>query len=375
MTAATRRMPVSERVDRAAPLCHARPMPARPHFQRLVERVRNLPALPTAIVYPCDRDSLQVALSGQFAGYLAPVLVGPEARIAEAAAHAGLDLSRIELVDTPDDPAEAARRAVVLARDGAVRALIKGSLYPDDLMRAVAAPDAGLRAERRLTHAFFVDVPGFVRSFLLSDAVLNIAPNLAAKREIVQNAIDLAHALGTLNPQVAVLAAVEGVTPALPATGDAAALAKMSAQGMITGGTVAGPLTADSALSSDAARANGVEDPVAGHADVLIVPGLEAGSLMLRTLTAMCGASAAGVVLGAKVPCCSRRTQRHDGGAHGGVRARLAGRRGSRAAGARAVRTGQGARRRLSSIASCARFNRTGANCEAGANKERIFIE
>ena len=198
-------------------------MPARPHFQRLVERVRNLPALPTAIVYPCDRDSLQVALSGQFAGYLAPVLIGPEARIADAAAHAGLDLSRIELIDTPDDPAEAARRAVALARDGTVRALIKGSLYPDDLMRAVAAPDAGLRGERRLTHAFFLDVAGFARPFILSDAVLNITPNLAAKREIVQNAIDLAHALGIANPQVAVLAAVEGVTAALPATGDAAA--------------------------------------------------------------------------------------------------------------------------------------------------------
>ena len=225
-------------------------MPTRPHFQRLVERVRNLPALPTAIVYRCDRDSLQVALSGQFAGYLAPVLVGPEARIADAAAHAALDLARIELIDTPDDPAEAARRAVALARDGTVRALIKGSLYPDDLMRAVAAPDAGLRGERRLTHAFFMDVAGFARPFILSDAVLNIAPNLAAKREIVQNAIDLAHALGIANPQVAVLAAVEGVTAALPATGDAAALAKMSTQGVITGGTVAGPLTADSALSS-----------------------------------------------------------------------------------------------------------------------------
>ncbi|MGH8800278.1 MAG: bifunctional enoyl-CoA hydratase/phosphate acetyltransferase [Casimicrobiaceae bacterium] len=277
-------------------------MPTRPHFQRLVERARNLSALPTAIVYPCDRDSLQVALSGQFAGYLAPVLVGPEARIADAAAHAGLDLSRIELIDTPDDPSAAAHRAVELARETRVRALIKGSLYPDDLMRAVAAPGTGLRGERRLTHAFFVDVPGFARSFLLSDAVLNIAPNLAAKRDIVQNAIDLALALGTPKPQVALLAAVEGVTPALPATGDAAALAKMAAQGMISGGIVAGPLTADSALSAVAAHANGVDDPVAGHADVLIVPGLESGSLMLRTLTAMCGALAAGIVLGAKVP-------------------------------------------------------------------------
>ncbi|MGH8714089.1 MAG: bifunctional enoyl-CoA hydratase/phosphate acetyltransferase [Casimicrobiaceae bacterium] len=277
-------------------------MPTRPHFQRLVERVRNLPALPTAMVYPCDRDSLQVALSGQFAGYLAPVLVGPEARIADAAAHAGLDLSRIELIDTPDEPSAAAHRAVELAREGRVRALIKGSLYPDDLMRAVAAPGTGLRAERRLTHAFFLDVPGFGRSFLLSDAVLNIVPNLAAKRDIVQNAIDLAQALGMPRPQVAVLAGVEGVTPALPATGDAAALAKMAEQGMLSGGIVAGPMTADSALSATAAQANGVDDPVAGHADVLIVPGLESGSLMLRTLTAMCGALAAGIVLGAKVP-------------------------------------------------------------------------
>ena len=277
-------------------------MVARPHFQRQVERVRNLPALPTAIVYPCDRDSLQLALSGQFAGYIAPVLVGPEARIADAAAQAGLDLARITLVDTPDEPFAAAQRAVALARSGEVRALIKGSLYPDDLMRAVAAPEGGLRGEHRLTHAYFVDVPGFARPFVLSDAVLNIAPNLAAKREIVQNAIDFAQALGIATPQVAVLAAVEGVTPALPATGDAAALVKMAAQGLITGGSIDGPLTVDSAMSAAAARANGVESKVAGQADVLIVPSLEAGALMLRTLTGMFGALAAGVALGAKVP-------------------------------------------------------------------------
>ena len=253
-------------------------------------------------MYPCDRDSIQVALSGQFAGYLSPVLVGPEARIADAAAHAGLDLARVTVVDTPDEPFVAAQRAVALAREGTVRALIKGSLYPDDLMRAVAAPEGGLRGEHRLTHAFFVDAPGFARPFVLSDAVLNIVPNLAAKREIVQNAIDFLHALGNPNPQVAVLAAVEGVTPALPATGDAAALAKMASQGLITGGTVEGPLTADSALSTAAARANGVDSKVAGNADVLIVPTLEAGALMLRTLTGMFGVLAAGIVLGAKVP-------------------------------------------------------------------------
>lgn len=274
----------------------------RPHCQKLVDRARNFPPLPAAVVYPCDSDSLQFALSGQFAGYLAPVLVGPESRIAEAAAQAGLDLSRIELIDTPDEPFAAAQRAVALAKNGDVRALIKGSLYPDDLMRAVATPESGLRGERRLTHAFFMDVPGFARPLVLSDALLNIAPALAAKRDIVQNAIDFAHALGIAMPLVAVLSAVEGVTPALPATGDAAALAKMAVQGMLTGAVVDGPLTADSALSPAAARANGVDSKVAGAADVLIVPGLESGALLLRTVTGMFGALAAGVTLGAKVP-------------------------------------------------------------------------
>jgi phosphotransacetylase len=277
-------------------------MISRSHFQKLVDQVRNFPPLKTAVVYPCDRDSLQIALSGQFAGYLDPVLIGPEARIAEAAAQAGLDLSRIERVDTPDDPFAAAQQAVALARNGAVRALIKGSLYPDDLMRAVAAPDSGLRSERRLTHAFYVDVPNFARPFVLSDAVLNIAPNLAAKREIVQNAIELARAVGMTAPQVAVLAAVEGVTAALPATGDAASLAKMAGQGLINGAVVEGPITVDSALSAAAARANGIESKIAGEVDVLIVPSLESGAMMLQMLTAMFGALAAGVVLGAKVP-------------------------------------------------------------------------
>jgi len=277
-------------------------MISRSHFQRLVEQVRNFPPLPTAVVYPCDRDSLQIAMSGQFAGYLAPVLVGPEARIADAAAQAGLDLSRIERVDTPDDPFAAAQAAVALARNGAVSALIKGSLYPDDLMRAVAAPESGLRGERRLTHAFFVDVPNFARPFVISDAVLNIAPTLAAKREIVQNAIELARAVGMTTPQVAVLAAVEGVTAALPATGDAAALVKMAGQGLISGAVIEGPITVDSALSAAAARANGIESKIAGQADVLIVPSLESGAMMLQMLTAMFGALAAGVVLGARVP-------------------------------------------------------------------------
>jgi phosphate acetyltransferase len=277
-------------------------MVSRPHFQRLVDRVRALPPLPAAVVYPCDRDALQMALSGQFAGYLAPTLVGPDKRIAEAAAMAGLDLSRVEVVDTPDDPFVAAQRATALARDGQVRALIKGSLYPDDLMRAVATPDSGLRGERRLTHAYFVEVPALPRAFVLSDAVLNIAPTLAAKRDIVQNAIEFSQALGTTTPNVAVLSAVEGVTPAVPASGDAAALSKMAAQGLITGAVVEGPITADVAFSNAVARANGVESKVAGSADVLIVPSLESGAILLRTLTGAFGALAAGIALGAKVP-------------------------------------------------------------------------
>jgi len=277
-------------------------MASRPHFQRQVDRVRALPPLAAAVVYPCDRDALQMALSGQFAGYLAPVLVGPDKRIAEAAAIAGLDLSRVEVVDTEDDPLVAARRAAALARDGQVRALIKGSLYPDDLMRAVATPDSGLRGERRLTHAYFVEVPTLPRAFVLSDAVLNIAPSLAAKRDIVQNAVEFSQALGTATPNVAVLSAVEGVTPAVPGSGDAAALAKMAQQGLIAGAVVEGPVTADVAFSSAAARANGNESKVAGNADVLIVPGLEAGAILLRTLTGAFGALAAGIVLGAKVP-------------------------------------------------------------------------
>jgi phosphotransacetylase len=277
-------------------------MVTRPHFQRLVDRVRNHPPLTAAVVFPCDRDALQMALSGQFAGYLAPILVGPEKRISEAAAMAGLDINRLEIADTPDEPFAAAQRAAALARDGKAQALVKGSLYPDDLMRAVATPESGLRGERRLSHAYFVEVPGQPRAFVLSDAVLNIVPTLAAKREIVQNAIEFAQSLGMTTPNVAILSAVEGVTPALPATGDAAALAKMAAQGLITGAIVEGPLTADSVLSVTAARANGVESKVAGNADVLIVPGLESGALLLRTLTGAFGALAAGLALGAKVP-------------------------------------------------------------------------
>lgn len=277
-------------------------MGPRPHFQRLVEKVRLLPPLAAAFVYPCDRDSLQLAVSGAFAGYLAPLLVGPEERIRETAEHAGFDLSRLPIYPTADEPRAAGVQAADLARDGIVLALVKGLLRNDDLLAPVVAPDTGLRGKRRLTHAHFVDLPGREQGLLVADALLNVAPNLAAKKDIVHNTVDLAVALGIPAPKVAILAALDAVTPAFPSTVDAAALRKMGAQGMFGKALVDGPLTADSALSHDAARANGNHSEIAGAPDVLIAPTLEAASLVLRTLTGLTGGIAAGLVLGAKVP-------------------------------------------------------------------------
>ena len=233
-------------------------MVVRPHLQRLVERIRMRPPLRAAFVFPCDRDSLQLALSGSFAGYLAPVLVGPEARLRDLANRAGLDISRLELVDTADDARAAGLRAAELARDGKVLALVKGSLNNEELLAPVAAPESGLRTERRLSHAVFLDLPGRASGLLLADAQLNVTPNLAAKRDILQNTVDLAFALGFAAPAVALLAATDVESPAFPSTRDAIALKLMAAQGQFAGATVDGPMTPDSALSVAAARANGV---------------------------------------------------------------------------------------------------------------------
>jgi phosphate acetyltransferase len=274
----------------------------RPHFQKLVERIRLQPPMVAAVVYPCDRESLQMAMSGAFAGYLAPLLVGPEARIRDVAGKAGLDLSRLPFVDTSDEPRAAGLRAAELARDGSVAALVKGSLGNEDLLAPVAAPESGLRTDRRLSHAFFLDLPELARGLLLADAQLNVAPNLAAKRDIVQNTILLANALGIAAPNVALLAAMDGPATAFPSTTDAVALRAMARQGMFGNAVVDGPLTPDSALSADAARSRGVTSEVAGNADVLITPSMESGLLVLHTMMALRPGLAAGVVLGAKVP-------------------------------------------------------------------------
>ena len=273
-----------------------------PHFQKLVARARNAPPMAAAVVYPLDRDALQLALSGAFGRYLAPSLVGPELRIREVAARNGLSIDHLAVVDTPDDPRAASVCAAQMARDGQVAALVKGSLLIEDLLTPVAAPDSGLRTETRLTHAYFLDLPGQDRGLLLTDAQLNVNPNLAAKRDIVQNAINLAHALGIATPRVGVLAAIDGPSAAFPSTAEAVALREMAAQGLILGGRIDGPFTPETALSADAAEANGVTSDIAGHLDVLVAPGMEAAQMVLRTLTVITRGLAAGLVLGARIP-------------------------------------------------------------------------
>jgi len=277
-------------------------MTHRPHFQKLVEKTRMHSPLSAAVVYPCDRESLQLALSGAFAGYLAPTLVGPETRIRDLASKFGLDISRLPIVDTPDEPRAAGVQAAELARDGKVSALIKGSLGNEDLLGPVAAHDSGLRTDRRLSHAYFLDLPGMSRGLLLADAQLNVSPNLAAKKDIVLNTIQFAVSLGLAAPNVALLAAMDGPSPAFPSTTDAVALKAMAAQGMFRGAIVDGPLAPDSALSSDAARANGVTSDVAGRVDVLIAPSMESALMVLRTLLSAGSGLAAGIVLGARIP-------------------------------------------------------------------------
>jgi phosphotransacetylase len=239
-----------------------------------------------------------------------PVLVGPEARIRRAAAAAGRDLAGVEIVDAPHSHA-AAERAVALAREGKVAALMKGALHTDELMEAVVAKEGGLRTERRMSHVFAFDVPNYPKPLFITDAAINIDPDLETKRDIVQNAIDLVRALGVTQPRVAILSAVETVSPKLASTIDAAALCKMAERGQIRGGVLDGPLGFDNAISSEAAAAKGIVSRVAGQADILVVPDLEAGNMLAKQLTYLADADAAGIVLGARVPIML--TSRADG--------------------------------------------------------------
>jgi len=277
-------------------------MPQRAHFQRLAERTRVLPPLATAFVHPCDADSLQLAIASEFAGYVVPTLVGPEARIRDTADRAGLDIARLPIVDSADDPAASAARAIALVRDARVAALVKGAMSDGALLAPVASPDTGLRTDRRLSHATLVDFAGHPHALIVADDRLNIAPTLAAKRDILLSTAAFAHALGVAMPAIALVAALDAPTLALPSTTDAAALASMAATALAGVATVDGPLTVDVALSSEAARAQGSTSPVAGRADVLIAPTMDAAAMIVRTLAGVGNTLCAGLVLGARVP-------------------------------------------------------------------------
>jgi phosphotransacetylase len=291
-----------------APACRA-------FFVDLLERCRTLRPIRMGVVHPCDAVSLEGALAARDAGLVTPVLVGPRGKIAAVAAAAGVLLEGVEIIDAPHSHA-AADRGVALVREGEVAALMKGSLHTDEVMGAVVREATGLRTERRISHVFVLDVPSYCKPLLVTDAAINIAPTLADKRDIAQNAIDLAHALGIARPKLAVLSAIETVDAKIPSTIDAAALCKMADRGQITGADIDGPLAFDNAISLEAAQAKGITSRVAGDADILLVPDLEAGNILAKQLVYLAGAEDAGLVLGARVPIVL--TSRADG-----VRARV----------------------------------------------------
>jgi phosphate acetyltransferase len=270
-------------------------------YNAFVAKARNQPAIRAAIVHPCSPEAILAAIEVRDEGLFEPLLIGPEAKIRATAEAARVSLDGIPIEAVPHSHAAAAR-AVELAVAGKVSVLVKGSLHTDELLGAVVAEGSGLRTERRISHVYAMDVPAYDKPLIVTDAAINIRPTLEQKRDICQNAIDLLHKLGMEEPLVAVLAAVETVNPNMPATLDAAALTVMAARGQIRGAKVDGPLAFDNAISLDAARIKGIVSPVAGRADILLVPDLEAGNMLAKQLIYFAGATAAGLVLGARVP-------------------------------------------------------------------------
>jgi phosphotransacetylase/acyl dehydratase len=268
---------------------------------RLLKRCEGLPPIACAVVHPCDRESLTGAIEAARRGLIVPILVGPEAKIRATAQAAGLDLTGYRIVAEPHSHAAAAR-AVAMARAGEVEALMKGSLHTDELMEAVVATTTGLRTERRASHVFVMDIPAYPRMLLITDAAINIAPDLDAKADICRNAIDLAHVLGIAMPKVAILSAVETINPKIESTLHAAALCKMADRGQIAGGILDGPLAFDNAISPEAAATKHIVSLVAGQADILVVPDIESGNMLAKQLTYLAGADSAGIVLGVRVP-------------------------------------------------------------------------
>jgi phosphate acetyltransferase len=270
-------------------------------YERLIARAKAAKPVSTAVAHPCDESSLTGAVNAAGLGLIAPILVGPTERIRAVAQACKLNIAGLQIVDTPHSHASAAE-AVRLVREGRAECLMKGSLHTDELMACVVAREGGLRTARRISHSFVMDVPGYPEPLIVSDAAVNIAPTLEDKVHIVQNAIDLGHALGMKEVRVAILSAMETVNPKVQSTIEAAALCKMADRRQITGGVLDGPLALDNAINMEAAEIKHIQSPVAGRANVLIVPDLEAGNMLAKSLIFLAGADAAGIVIGAKVP-------------------------------------------------------------------------
>jgi phosphate acetyltransferase len=275
--------------------------PPRSKYDRLIERAKQVRPATTIVAHPCDETSLRGPIDAAAAGIIVPILVGPAAKIAGVAREHGLDIGGVEIVDVPHSEAAAAK-AVELIHESRGELLMKGSLHTDELMREVASSKTGLRTARRISHVFVMDVPTYSETLFITDAAINIFPDLDAKRDIVQNAIDLFTQVGLGTPRVAILSAVETVTAKIPSTIEAAALCKMAERGQITGGVLDGPLAFDNAISLEAARVKGIESAVAGRAQILVVPDLEAGNMLAKNLAFLAKADGAGIVLGARVP-------------------------------------------------------------------------
>jgi phosphate acetyltransferase len=296
----------------------AGPLGDPPHskYERLIAKAKEVPPATTVVAHPCDETSLRGATEAAEAGIIVPILVGPAAKISAVAREHRIDINRFEIVDAPHSEAAAAK-AVALIHESKGELLMKGSLHTDELMREVTSSKTGLRTARRISHVFIMDVPSHSETLFITDAAINIFPDLDAKRDIVQNAIDLFTQIGLGTPRVAILSAVETVTAKIPSTIDAAALCKMAERGQITGGVLDGPLAFDNAIDPEAARIKGIKSAVAGHAQILVVPDLEAGNMLAKNLTFLAKADSAGIVLGARVPIIL--TSRADS-----VRARMA---------------------------------------------------
>jgi phosphate acetyltransferase len=270
-------------------------------YDRLIAKAKEVPAATTIVVHPCDETSLRGPIEAAEAGIIVPVLVGPVTKISSLARGLRLNIDRFEMVDVPHSEAAAAR-AVELIHQSKGELLMKGSLHTDELMREVTAGKTGLRTARRISHVFIMDVPTYGETLFITDAAINIFPDLDAKRDIVQNAIDLFTQIGLGTPRVAILSAVETVTSKIPSTIEAAALCKMAERGQITGGILDGPLAFDNAIDLEAARIKGIKSEVAGRAQILVVPDLEAGNMLAKNLAFLAKADSAGIVLGARVP-------------------------------------------------------------------------